>query len=84
VKREKQCKATNHACVDSLQPQAAWKCALQSQTSLISAKPLITVKEARKLLGASAKNLTNEEIKVMIRDYTSLARYAVRDYLVRK
>ncbi|MEK7059839.1 MAG: hypothetical protein AAB971_03725 [Patescibacteria group bacterium] len=57
---------------------------MQSQNPVATAKPLITVKEARKLLGVSAKNLTNEEIKTMVRDYTSLARYAVRDYLVRK
>ena len=52
---------------------------LARKTSLI-----ISVKEARKLLGASAKNLTNEEIKIIIIDYELLARYAIRDHLVRK
>lgn len=47
-------------------------------------KPIITVKEARKLLGVSAKSLTNEEIKQMLIEYESLARYVIRDYLVRK
>jgi hypothetical protein len=47
-------------------------------------KPSITVKEARKLLGKAAKNLTNEEIKVMVRDYESLARHVIREHLVRK
>jgi hypothetical protein len=54
-----------------------------NNTSLVGS-PLISVKEARKLLGASAKTLTNEEVKMMVRDYTPLVRYVVRNYLVRK
>lgn len=45
---------------------------------------IISVKEARKLLGAEAAAMTDTEIKVLIRDYEILARQAIREYLVRK
>ena len=46
-------------------------------------RPLITVKEARKLLGKVANNLTNEEIKLLVTQLEQIARLGVRDYMVR-
>lgn len=45
---------------------------------------LISVKEARKLLGVHAKNLTDEEIKGLVIDAEHLARFSIQQYLVRK
>ena len=45
---------------------------------------LISVKESRKLLGIRAKDLTNKEVKQLIIDSELLARFAVRQNLVRK
>jgi len=53
-------------------------------STLSSPKLIISVKEARKLLGGTGKDLSNSDIEAMVRDYSSLARYAIRDYLVRK
>jgi hypothetical protein len=53
-------------------------------TSEPTSVDVITIKEARKLLGSKAKSMTNGEIKQMITDYESLARHAIRDYMVRK
>lgn len=47
------------------------------------AKPLITVKEARKILGKVAESLTNEEIKALVTQLEQIARLGVRDYMVR-
>ena len=46
-------------------------------------RPLISVKEARKLLGKVADGLTNEEIKVLVTQLEQIARLGVRDYMVR-
>jgi hypothetical protein len=45
---------------------------------------IISIKEARKLLGVSSRTMTNSEIRALIKDYELLARHAIRDYLVRK
>ncbi len=50
---------------------------------LISSKPIITIKEARKLLGKDSKDLSDSEIKTMINDYELLIRQAIKKYLVR-
>ncbi len=42
---------------------------------------VISVKEARKLLGQKSKNLTNEEIKALIRDAETVVRVSVREYI---
>lgn len=47
-------------------------------------KPLITAKEARKILGSAAENLTNEELEALVSNLEQIARTSVRDYLVRK
>jgi len=51
---------------------------LQKQTLIIS------VKEARKILGSVADELTNEELKFLITQLEQIARLGVRDYMVRK
>jgi len=43
-----------------------------SQNSTLS-KPIITVKEARKILGADARNLSDDQIEVQIALLSSLA-----------
>ena len=43
-------------------------------------KPIITVKEARKILGKDSKKLTDEEIAKLIYDLDFLARYAIRNF----
>lgn len=50
----------------------------------LDVKPLITAKEARKILGIAAENLTNEELEALISNLEQIARTSVRDYLVRK
>jgi len=45
---------------------------------------MISVKEARKLLGRVDSELSDDELKKIIADYEILARYAIREYLVRK
>lgn len=47
-------------------------------------KTLISIKEARKLLGKVAENLTNEEINALILHLEQIARLGVHDYMVRK
>lgn len=47
-------------------------------------KPIITVKQARKLWGSESKNYTDEQIRKLLFDYETLARQAVREYLARK
>ncbi len=57
--------------------------ALVKSLSLVRPKQIISIKEARKLLGDSSE-LSDEDVKVMIRDYEILARQAIREYMVRK
>ena len=54
------------------------------QSSLIPKRPIISTKEARKLIGKEASDLTDVEIKSLVNDYEILARQAIREYLVRK
>ena len=44
-------------------------------------KLIISVKEARKLMGRNAKNLSDEEVEKAITDLDFIARMAIRDYL---
>ena len=54
-------------------------------TSGIGKRPLIiSVKECRKLLGASSNAMTDLEIKEMIYDYEQLARITIKQYMVLK
>jgi len=55
-----------------------------SGTSLLPKPQIITTKEARKLLGTKARDMTNEEVSSLINDYEQLARLAIQQYLVRK
>lgn len=45
---------------------------------------IITVKEARKKLGSSAKSMTDEEVERVIHDLEALARLCLDMYLERK
>lgn len=40
---------------------------------------IISVEEARKILGAEAKNMSNEEIEQLIRDADVMAQYALQE-----
>lgn len=54
---------------------------------LLSIKPknsLITIKEARKLLGDKTKNLTNGELETLIIDTETVVRIFVRQYISSK
>jgi hypothetical protein len=42
---------------------------------------VISVKEARKLLGQKSKNLTNEELKSLIQDTETVVRISVRKFI---
>ncbi|HSH56150.1 MAG TPA: hypothetical protein VK983_05005 [Candidatus Limnocylindrales bacterium] len=42
---------------------------------------VITVKEARKLLGQKSKDLTNEELQALIQDVETLVRISVRKFI---
>lgn len=44
----------------------------------------MTAKEARKILGISSDQLTNEEIDKLVSDMAIIARIAIGRYLVRK
>jgi len=43
-------------------------------------KPVMSVKEARKLLGKDATSLSDEEIEKLISDLEFIARQAIRSY----
>lgn len=43
-------------------------------------KPIISVKEARKLLGKDAKELNDQEIEKLISDLQFLARYTINQF----
>lgn len=47
-------------------------------------KPIMTVKEARKLLGKDDLNLTDEEVAKLVDDIDFLARMAIDSYLKSK
>jgi len=50
----------------------------------IKKRLLISVKEARKLLGKQSEVLTKEEIETLIINGEQLARFTMHEYLVRK
>lgn len=50
----------------------------------ISDQQVITVKEARKLLGQKAKNLTNEELEALIQATETVVRVSIRTYISSK
>lgn len=43
-------------------------------------KPVITVKETRKILGKEAHKLTDEEIEKLIDDLDFIARYSIKQF----
>lgn len=43
-------------------------------------RPIISVKEARKILGKEAKNMTDQEVAKLIDDLDFLAKYAIQQY----
>lgn len=47
-------------------------------------RPIISVKEARKLLGSNQRNYSDSDIKLLVNDCEQLARLSIRQYLVRK
>lgn len=46
-----------------------------------SKKLIISLKEARKLLGASSKSITNEELEKLINDTETVVRLGLREYI---
>lgn len=50
-------------------------------TGQSSGQLVISVKEARKLLGQKSKNLTNEELETLIKDTETVVRIFVRNYI---
>jgi hypothetical protein len=66
------------------QAQKAVQRAQHQRSSLTPVPLIVTVKEARKLLGKKNEDLTNEEVEQMVRDYELLSRHAIRDQMVRK
>ena len=42
--------------------------------------PIITVKEARKILGKAAQKLTDDEIERLVDDLDVIARYAIKNF----
>jgi hypothetical protein len=45
---------------------------------------IISLKEARKLLGQKSKNLTNEELETLLGDVETVVRIAIREYISSK
>ena len=52
-----------------------------SNSALTSDPLVISIKEARKLLGQTSKNLTNEELETLIKDTETVVRISVRNYI---
>lgn len=42
-------------------------------------KPIITVKEARKIMGKDANKFTDEELEKLIDDLHTIARFTIKD-----
>lgn len=49
--------------------------------NIFSNREVISIKEARKLLGKKSKNLTNEELEMLITDTVTVMRIAIRNYM---
>lgn len=47
-------------------------------------KPIISVKEARKMLGLSAKDVTDEELKELLLQQEQIVRFILHKYRVHK
>lgn len=47
-------------------------------------KPIISVKEARKMLGLSAKDVTDKELKELLLQQEQIVRFILRKYRVHK
>lgn len=47
-------------------------------------KPIISVKEARKILGLSAKDVTDKELKELLLQQEQIVRFILRKYRVHK
>ena len=45
-------------------------------------KPIISLKEARKILGKEAQKITDEELEKLIDDLDFIARYAIKEFKV--
>ena len=48
---------------------------------MVSTGSVITTKEARKLLGYKAKNLTNEELSTLVQDTETVVRMVLHGFL---
>lgn len=46
-------------------------------------KPIISVKEARKLLGSKYQSISDSEVEQMVMDIEKMSRAVIRDYLIR-
>lgn len=51
---------------------------------LLTTRPLITVKEARKILGQDAKSMTDQDIRRLVESYDEIAKLIIRDHSVLK
>jgi hypothetical protein len=49
-------------------------------TAMHDAKPIITIKEARKLLGKDAQTMSDEAVEQLISDLDFIARYAIKQF----
>lgn len=55
-----------------------------SSLGLMSQSPIVTVKEARKILGKSAKNMSDIDISSLIAAYDEIATLIIRNYTIPK
>jgi hypothetical protein len=57
---------------------------LESMSTSLAAKPIVTVNEARKILGKEAEDMSNDDIKRLIQAFDSIATLIIRNYSVPK
>lgn len=50
-------------------------------STIPASQQVISVKEARKLLGQKAKTLTNEELETLIKETETVVRLSIRTYI---
>lgn len=43
-------------------------------------KPIISVKEARKILGSKSRNMSDKDVQKLIDDLDFIARYAIKNF----
>lgn len=53
----------------------------RSAAPLLDSKPIVSVKEARKMLGSIADNLTDGELMQLVNDTETVIRVLLRQYL---